>query len=429
MELLPGLTGTSRAQEWEYLGLPDQYIIDIVLQSQDTIYAATPRLFGQTPGIIFKTTNSGATWDTVLYYAGTLDLKMHPRNREILYAAMGSIDPPYGILKTTNGGESWFHADSGMVVDWERLVQVVEFDPVHPETLYAGTAGPFGGNIYKSTNGGGSWSALGSIEGVASIAVDQEFTETVYSGTVGGGFLEKSTDGGNTWNLTGLQGFGVVSLSIDPQDHLLIYAGVDTDGGGLQKSADGGITWEVANSGFPPQSQAGDMIIEPMTRVVYATVAGYPDTGGVYRSTDLGDSWVALEGLPSGNRFKGIAFSPDLQELYVSVIDYGVYRTSIVSHAHESSPFRARALTLYPNYPNPFNGSTVILYELTETDEIEISVYDLIGKEVAELVKGSRPPGRHSVFFDGVGLSTGTYFCHMSTVSAGNFITRMLIIR
>ena len=193
---------TTSAQQWEYLGLSGQIITGIAVQGRDTVYASTP-------GSIFKTTNSGATWDTLLRFTSVLDLKMHPTNPFVLCAALGgSVNPPHGILKTTNGGASWFHADSGIVVNWETYVQKIEFDPLHPETLYAGTAGFIHGNMYKTKNGGQNWASVvapGDTSrlhlGVASIAVHPETTDIVYVGA-GFGDLLKSTDGGQTWMLT-----------------------------------------------------------------------------------------------------------------------------------------------------------------------------------------------------------------------------------
>jgi hypothetical protein len=166
-----------------------------------------------------------------------------------------------------------------------------------------------------------------------------------------------------------------------------------------------------------------------MTGEAYAAISGYPDTGGIYRSTDLGGSWIALDGLPAGDKFRGLAFSPDFQELYVGVIDHGVYRTSLVSHSGGQLTLPTGDFNLHPNYPNPFNGSTVIQYEIATVDEVDITVYDIIGKKVFTVLSGRMPPGRHSIRFDAYGLPSGTYLCRMSTASRRSAVTKMLIIR
>ena len=62
------------------------------------------------------------------------------------------------------------------------------------------------------------------------------------------------------------------------------------------------------------------------------------------------------------------------------------------------------------NYPNPFNPTTTISYQLPESGHVIIKVYDTIGNEVAELVNETRAEGRYTVQFNGSSLSSGIYF-------------------
>ncbi len=64
-------------------------------------------------------------------------------------------------------------------------------------------------------------------------------------------------------------------------------------------------------------------------------------------------------------------------------------------------------------YPNPFGRATLVAYFLPETQPVRLSVYDLLGREVARLVDGPQPPGRHEVPFDAAGLPAGTYLCRL----------------
>lgn len=61
------------------------------------------------------------------------------------------------------------------------------------------------------------------------------------------------------------------------------------------------------------------------------------------------------------------------------------------------------------NYPNPFNPSTRIGYELATAGAVRLSVYDILGREVAVLVNQERAAGRYEVSFDASGLSSGVY--------------------
>lgn len=71
--------------------------------------------------------------------------------------------------------------------------------------------------------------------------------------------------------------------------------------------------------------------------------------------------------------------------------------------------------TLEQNYPNPFNSSTIISYGLPETGHTVISVYNVLGQRVAQLVNEQRPAGFHEISFDASGLSSGLYFYRLQT--------------
>ncbi len=70
------------------------------------------------------------------------------------------------------------------------------------------------------------------------------------------------------------------------------------------------------------------------------------------------------------------------------------------------------------SYPNPFNPTTIINYTLPENERVVIKVYDILGREVKELVNEQKAAGTYSVEFDGSKLSSGVYFY---TITAGNF--------
>jgi hypothetical protein len=80
------------------------------------------------------------------------------------------------------------------------------------------------------------------------------------------------------------------------------------------------------------------------------------------------------------------------------------------------------------NYPNPFNPSTVISYQLSAVSPVTLSVYDVLGKEVATLVDGVQSAGSHTVRFDGSSLRSGVYFYR---IQAGAFseTKKLLLIR
>ena len=70
---------------------------------------------------------------------------------------------------------------------------------------------------------------------------------------------------------------------------------------------------------------------------------------------------------------------------------------------------------LAPNYPNPFRKQTTIAFEVPTTQRTTLTVYDVLGREVAVLVEGLMPAGTHRVRFDGRTLAPGVYFYQIRT--------------
>jgi len=81
---------------------------------------------------------------------------------------------------------------------------------------------------------------------------------------------------------------------------------------------------------------------------------------------------------------------------------------------------------LEQNYPNPFNPSTEISYQLAEHSTVKLAVYDLLGREVAELVNGVEQAGPHTVRFNGQSLSSGAYLCRLE--AGGKTAVRRMIL-
>jgi hypothetical protein len=84
------------------------------------------------------------------------------------------------------------------------------------------------------------------------------------------------------------------------------------------------------------------------------------------------------------------------------------------------------SFNLYQNYPNPFNPSTVITFDIPKASYVDLSVFDVTGRELKKLDSGFKKPGSYSVSFDGAQYSSGLYFCRLT---AGDFTdTKKMIL-
>ncbi len=231
-----------------------------------------------------------------------------------------------GIWKTDDFGRTWnpvFDAEStGSIGD-------IAVAPSNPEIIYAGTGEgiqrpdlSIGNGIYKSNDGGKSWTHLGLREGqqIGGVAVDPANENRVFAAVLGHPYgpnaergVYRSVDGGHTWSrvLFKDDNTGAEEVAIDPKDPKIIYADMwaarqgpwengafKGEGSGLFKSTDGGDTWRQLTNGLPTAKQGlgrvGFCIAASDPRRLYATVDA--DTlGGIYRSDDGGESWTRVQ--------------------------------------------------------------------------------------------------------------------------------------
>ena len=144
-------------------------------------------------------------------------------------------------------------------------VRALAIDPQTPSTVYAGT----GGGVFKSTNGGASWSVINSgptfayYNPVQALAIDPQTPSTVYAGIPGSGVF-KSTNGGASWSAIniGITDTLIWVLAIDLQTPSTLY--VTTNNGGVFKSTNGGASWSAINSGLA-NNYVRALAIDPQT--------------------------------------------------------------------------------------------------------------------------------------------------------------------
>ncbi|HVG17387.1 MAG TPA: hypothetical protein VM935_20605 [Chitinophagaceae bacterium] len=263
-----GLGGAWRSEDggrtWKNIGLKDaRHIIRILVHPKDpaTVWAAVlGHAFGpnETRGV-YKTTDGGKTWRKTLYVnnqAGASDLVMEPGNPSVLYAGTWRmIRTPYsmesggegsGLWKSTDGGETWSNisAKKGLPKGLWGIVGVA-VAPSNPDKLYALIEAPTGG-MFVSADGGETWTLTSSDNNIrqrawyySKVFVDPKNENTVYAPNVN---FMRSRDGGKTFQSVRTPHGDHHDLWIDPADgNRMIVA----DDGGAQISFDGGENWST----------------------------------------------------------------------------------------------------------------------------------------------------------------------------------------
>ncbi|HTR81051.1 MAG TPA: SMP-30/gluconolactonase/LRE family protein [Bacteroidota bacterium] len=104
----------------------------------------------------------------------------------------------------------------------------------------------------------------------------------------------------------------------------------------------------------------------------------------------------------------------DRKTLYITS-GKSLYRIRLAptTGVHDHGDLVPNSFKLYQNYPNPFNPATMISYEVPVNGKVSLAVYDLLGREVAELVNGVQKAGDHAVQWDAAHYSSGVYFCRL----------------
>lgn len=222
-------------------------------------------------------------------------------------------------FKSTNGGGDWSASDTGL--NAARMGDLA-IDPAHPATLYAASER----GIFKSTDGGSTWvesnNGIDSFADVTKVVVNPVQTSNLWIGTTRR--LYRSSDAGSTW--TGSFQGNVYALALDPVNPSTIFASLY---GQVWKSTDGGQTWTSQISSFPdiPGDVTAFAIDPTHTSTVYAGTDGL----GVYKSTDGGINWDSISvGLPVNFiRINALTINPaNPSILYVGMGEHGVYRST-----------------------------------------------------------------------------------------------------
>jgi photosystem II stability/assembly factor-like uncharacterized protein len=228
-----------------------------------------------------------------------------------------------GVWKTTDGGSTWHSTWNDQPSGSVGAIAVSLSDP---DVVYVGSGEGLqrpdlstGDGVYKSTDAGETWTHLEGLrdgQQIGQLAIDPHDPNRVFVAVEGHPFgpneergLYRTTDGGKTFKrvLFVSDRTGASEVQIDPQNPQLVFAGmwqrqeapwengsfVGAEGG-LYRSTDGGDTWKrLAGNGLPDQILQVQLTISPSNpKRIYGAIAPVHGPVGIYRSDDGGDHWV-----------------------------------------------------------------------------------------------------------------------------------------
>ena len=228
-----------------------------------------------------------------------------------------------GVWKTTDGGVYWENVSDGYFRS--ATVGALAVAQSDPNVIYAGmgettirTDVSYGDGVYKSTDGGATWSHLGLDETrhIGEIRIHPNNPDIVYVAAFGHAFgpnkergVYKSADGGSTWNLILHESdkAGAIDIAMDPNNPRVLFAAMweahrhfwtlssGGPGSKLYRSQNSGETWEeVSNKlGFAEGllGKIGVTVSPARSGRVWALVEAEGAEAGLYRSDDVGETW------------------------------------------------------------------------------------------------------------------------------------------
>jgi len=312
-----------------------------------------------------------------------------------------------GVYRSSDNGSSWAQTNVGLADTFVTSLLVKN------SYLFAGTSA---GGIFRSTNNGTSW--IPKITNLGSLNIETlGLKDTLmFAGTSDAGIF-RSTDNGDQWAAaaTGITATRITAITAS--GNAVVAATPDS---GIFRSTNDGLNWTQVNNGL------GQLF----SMNCFATSGPNLFVGssgrGVFYTTDNGANWTeASTGLP---HLPILSMDVHGSELYAGTLGLGVWRrplSEIVTVVPLTSSTKPTGFFLEQNYPNPFNNSTTISYIVSTRSHVSLTVFDVLGREIDQLVNDVHDPGTYRVQFDGSELSSGVYYYRLA--AGTNSVTRKFL--
>lgn len=377
---------TDAGKTWAHIGLKEvSFVGRIVVHptNPDVVWvAALGRVFGNSKERgVYKSTDGGKTWKKALYVdekTGAVHLAIDPSNPRILYAAMwecfrnpwsmSSGGPGSGLYKSTDGGETWTNISQRPGLPKGALGKIgVAVSPVNPNRVWAIIENENGGGLFLSLDGGDTWQRTTADRNLRQrawyythVIADTRQEDVVYVLNVN---FHKSVDGGKTFSRIETPHGDHHDLWIAPENNQRM---VIADDGGASVSLNGGEVWTDLDI---PTAQLYHVTLD--NRFPYRVYGAQQDNStisGPSRTTGYNipfSEWYPVAGGESGY----IAVDPRNPE-----ITYGGSYSGYLTR-YDRRTDQNRLITPYPNNPMG-SGAGANKYRFQWTFPIVFSPHD-----------------------------------------------------
>ena len=408
--------------EWEQLnsGLPLGQAIPLGIDSDDNFYMSN-----QYAGF-YRSTDIGKSWFPIAYYwGGSHRFTFLADNNQLFLGTTAEIVFVGTLSRSTDQGETWQLFQEGIpLIDpgWPYIQVVMDMDANSSGDLFAAldTDG-----IYRRLVSDTSWYFINSeIPDTNVFSVCVNSNDIVFGGYKNG-YIYRSTDNGEHWeeSLSDVKDYTVEVLkSVDQYVFAILhnynYPHQDSSLG--LYSYDNGNTWNNLNV-----SSLGSRVNSVgfySDLIVVGT-----DTSGVFLSYDFGNNWISISAGLSDKVIKGIVVHPD-GLLLCGTESEGIYLADLNSTGVDDMNNLPLVFSINQNYPNPFNPTTNIRYSIPNSENVQIKIYDLLGRELQTLVNEFKQAGTYELEFDATDISSGVYFYR---IQAGDYVDtkKMVLLR
>ncbi len=388
-------------------------------------FSGATGLCGGSSQTILKSTNSGSSWSIIQngFFGGGF-WGTHTMNGNTGFVAgENSIFQPM-LGKTTDGGTNWDFYPFYLNNNEGKLYDVHFFDANNGITAAAVWEGS--GAVSRTTDGGSNWST--SIFGQAFFGMHFPTSTVGYVVGMSGG-IHKTTNGGLSWtNQT-----SGTSQTLNDVFFINDFTGFAAgENGVILKTTDGGIPVELTS--FTANAQEVKVVLN-WTTATETNNQGFE----IHRSFQNDDNWRKI-GFVSGFGTTTEPNSYGFTDQFVTSgkyyyrlrqVDYdGSFTYSRVVEAEVSLPTE---FSLEQNYPNPFNPATTIEFSLPVDARVKISIYNLVGEKVAEVINKDFTAGNHKIEYNASQLTSGVYLYKLEAadVSGNNYnsVKKMTLLK